>query len=295
MASLALGTVQFGVKYGIANTTGRPNLSAAADIITSAREAGINMIDTAIAYGDSEAVLGNIGIAGWKVVTKLPPVPQEVHDILGWMESQIAASLIRLNLTRLHAVLLHSPAQMHSDRAPAIARALEAVGAQGIAGRVGVSIQHPDQDLPQVLRHMVPGLIQSPFNLLDQALVTQDWAGKLHAIGCEVHTRSTFLQGLLLMDAATRPAWFERWARHWKVWEGWLGQTGIRAPDACLRYCLSQADLDYCVIGVDSVVQLEELLSAGKFSLPSLPQWPQTENIDTADFDLITPSRWILK
>ncbi len=301
---LALGTVQFGMAYGIANTSGRPDRQVVADILALARGAGVDMLDTAIAYGDSETVLGQVGVAGWNVVTKLPPVPLDTTDITGWMEAQITASLTRLGLPQLYAVLLHSPDQMHSPRAAAIARALDSIAARGLAGRVGVSIQHPDHDLPAVLRHMVPGLIQSPFNLLDRALVTQGWADRLQAMGCEVHTRSAFLQGLLLMDTATRPAWFDRWAGHWQVWQAWREQTGLRAPDACLRYALSQPALDRCVVGVDSTAQLQDLLTAGAAPLPSLPDWPaqmqtgqtetgQTQN-STGDIDLITPSRWTL-
>jgi aryl-alcohol dehydrogenase-like predicted oxidoreductase len=291
---LVLGTVQFGMAYGIANTTGRPNQQAVADILAVARGAGVNMLDTAIAYGDSEVVLGQVGVVGWKLVTKLPPVPPDTPDITGWMEAQIAASLTRLGLTQLYAVLLHSPDQMHGPRAEAIARALDSLAAQGLAARVGVSIQHPDHDLPAVLRHMKPGLVQSPFNLLDQALVTQGWADRLSAIGCEIHTRSAFLQGLLLMDAANRSAWFDRWAGHWQIWQAWLDQTGLRAPDACLRYALSQPALDCCVVGVDSAAQLQDLLAAGDTPLPSLPDWPRATEIGSQDIDLITPSRWTL-
>ena len=291
---LALGTVQFGMAYGIANTTGRPTHQAVADILALARGSGVDLLDTAIAYGDSETVLGQVGVAGWKLVTKLPPVPPETADITGWMEAQIAASLTRLGLTRLHAVLLHSPDQMHSPRAEAIARALDNIAAQGLVARVGVSIQHPGRDLPAVLRHMEPGLIQSPFNLLDQALVSQGWANRLAAMGCEVHTRSAFLQGLLLMNAATRPVWFDRWAGHWLVWQAWLDQTGLRAPDACLRYALSQPTLDRCVVGVDSAAQLQDLLTTGAAPLPSLPDWPASTETGTQDLDMITPSRWTL-
>jgi len=287
MASLALGTAQFGMAYGIANTTGRPDPQAVADILAVAHSSGIDLLDTAIAYGEAEAILGQAGLAGWKVVTKLPPVPEDEPDVSGWMEAQVTASLTRLGIAHLHGLLLHAPAQMHGSRAATIARSLERIADRGFTGRVGVSIQNPDHDLPAVLAHMAPGLIQAPFNLLDDALITQGWAGKLRAMGCEIHTRSTFLQGLLLMDPSMRPAWCDRWSAHWQVWQAWLDRTGLRASDACLRHTLSQPAIDRCIIGVDSDKHLRDLLAAGEAPLPDLPRWP-----GVADPDLITPSRW---
>lgn len=284
---LALGTVQFGMAYGIANRAGRPDIQTVADILTRARAAGIDMLDTAIAYGEAEVVLGQIGVAGWRVVTKLPPVPEDEVDIAGWMEAQLTASLSRLGLSRLHGVLLHAPAQMHSPRAGAIARALEAIAAQGLAHRVGVSIQHPDTDLPELLRHMQPGLIQSPCNLLDDALIRQGWAKRLRAAGGEIHTRSAFLQGLLLMPPGQRPAWAVRFEEYWQVWDSWRARQGLPASAACLRFLHACHDIDYIVLGVDSVAQLEELLAIPATPLPDLPDWP----LPVAQ-DLITPSRW---
>lgn len=286
-ARFALGTVQFGMAYGINNTTGRPEPKVVAEILAMARAAGIDMLDTAISYGDSETVLGEVGIAGWKVVTKLPPVPEHITDMTGWLEGQLSASLTRLGVASLHGALLHTPRQLHGPRAEAIARALEAIAAQGLTERVGVSIQHPDHDLPAVLRYMVPGLIQSPFNLLDDALVTQGWAARLRAMGCEIHTRSAFLQGLLLMEKSVRPAWTARFKDHWQVWDSWLAKHGLEATAACLRFVRTAPDIDYAVLGVDTPAQLQALLAVSDAPLPSMPHWP-----GPADADLITPSRW---
>lgn len=273
--------------YGIANSSGRLSSEDVAAILARAREVGINMLDTAVAYGDCEAILGRVGVAGWKVVTKLPPVPQYVRDIVGWMEAQVTGSLSRLGIGCLYGLLLHAPVQMHGPRAEQIAQALDELAERGFTSRIGVSIQRPAQDIPAVLKHMTPSIIQSPFNLLDDALVAEGWAASLRAQGCEVHARSAFLQGLLVMEQSARPAWSARWAKHWQEWEAWLGRTGISASEACIRFVRSQAAIDYCVVGVDSVAQLDSLLGAGADPLPSLPNWPAPP-----DHDLIEPSRW---
>lgn len=287
MATLALGTVQFGMGYGIANTSGRPGIDTVAAILDCARAAGARVLDTAIAYGEAEQVLGRIGLEGWQIVTKLPPLPEGQPDPAGWMRAQVEGSLSRLGVARLHGLLLHNPVQMHGPLAATLAAGLESLRAEGLAERVGVSIQHPDHDLPAVLAHLVPGLIQSPLNLLDRALVDHGWAARLRALGCEVHARSALLQGLLAMPAAQRPRFFAQWPGIWQAWDGWLARTGLDPAAACLRFVRAQPDVTACVVGAETLAQMQALVAAGDAPLPSLPDWP-----DPPDPDLITPSRW---
>lgn len=97
---LALGTVQFGLAYGVANRVGQPSEDSAAAIVAAARRAGIDTLDTAIAYGDSERRLGEIGVDGWRVVTKLPPMPAGTSDVGEWVRRSVDGSLARLGVTR---------------------------------------------------------------------------------------------------------------------------------------------------------------------------------------------------
>ncbi len=286
-ARLALGTAQFGMRYGIANTCGRPDADEVARILKMARAAGINMLDTAIAYGDAESMLGEVGIAEWRVVTKLPPVPDETADVVGWMEEQLSASLSRLRVTRLHGALLHAPDQLKGSQSDEIGCALAELGRRGFTERVGVSIQHPDDDLPVVLRHMDPDIVQCPYNILDRALVSNGWAARLHEVSCEVHVRSAFLQGLLVMPPASRPEWARGYEDIWQVWDNWLERQGLEAVAACMRFVRSANDIDCAVIGVDNIAQLDALIAAGDKPLPDVPNWPEAP-----DRVLITPPLW---
>ena len=83
---LALGTVQFGLPYGVANINGQISPEEAGSMINTAQKEGIELIDTAIGYGESETCLGSIGINNLKAVSKLPSIPDNITDIYGWME-----------------------------------------------------------------------------------------------------------------------------------------------------------------------------------------------------------------
>ncbi|CAL61301.1 putative NAD(P)-linked oxidoreductase [Herminiimonas arsenicoxydans] len=283
---LALGTVQFGLAYGVANNSGQIDPNQAGKILAEARQAGINMLDTAIAYGDSERTLGQIGVAGWRIVTKLPEMPETCSDVAEWVESQVKGSLDRLGVQQLHAVLLHRPAQLLEARGPQLFAALEHLKMLGYTKKIGISIYDPSE-LDSLFSKMNFDLVQAPLNILDRRLVDSGWARRLKHIGAELHVRSAFLQGLLLMSSEKRPQKFNRWQSLWLEWDRWLNEVGLSPLEACLRYTLSVEEVDSVVVGVDSVEQFREIHAAANGVLPGLPAWPHA--IDPV---LLNPALW---
>lgn len=287
--ALALGTAQFGMVYGIANYSGRPDPQAVHDILVAAKGYGIEVLDTAIAYGASETVIGEagLGLGGWQVITKLPNVPDGIQDIVGWMEIELSASMRRLGVTHLHGVLLHAPAQLRTERGPKIGEALATIVDRGLASRIGVSIQHPETDIPAVMAVMDPHLIQAPLNILDRSLLSTAYTKKLRASGCQVHSRSAFLQGLLVLPTAARPTWCSKFAPFWQEWDRWLEKVDLSPVEACLRFVRNCDQVDHVVIGVETLAQLRDMATQDTSPLQSFPVWPHDPPID-----LITPSKW---
>jgi len=190
---LALGTAQFGFPYGIANASGQVCLDEAAAILDQAWKAGFRVLDTAIAYGDSEACLGEVGIRGFNIITKLPAVPENCDDIAGWVHGQIAASLGRLRVASMHGVLLHRPDQLLSRDGKVLFRALQSLKDNGQAQKIGVSINAP-RELEELTAQYRFDLVQAPFSLIDRRLQTTGWLQRLKEAGMEIHTRSAFVQ-----------------------------------------------------------------------------------------------------
>lgn len=283
---LALGTVQFGFEYGIANKSGRVSAEAAGAILREASTHGMDVLDTAINYGDSESVLGAVGVADWKIVSKLPAIPDECPDVAVWVHDQIEGSLARLGVSQLYGLLLHRPDQLFGQHGRSLLDALGRGKEQGHVHKLGVSVYTPD-DLAPMSDVMQIDLVQIPLNILDRRLVESGWARRLKLKGTELHVRSAFLQGLLLLPASRRPAKFERWQSIWSVWDRWLQDTGLTPLQACLRYCLSVDEVDKVVVGVDSADQLREILAAAHGALDGIPTWPQAPNPD-----LINPAHW---
>lgn len=284
---LALGTVQFGLNYGIANLTGCLTTAEAKTILQRARACGMDTLDTAIAYGESETVLGQLGISEWNAITKLPPVPDDCHDVAQWVHHQIKQSMMRLRVTQLYGVLLHRPDQLLGSMGPALLGALQEIKAHGITRKIGVSVYFPTE-LDALFDIFAPDIVQAPVNILDRGLVESGWASRLHQAGIEVHARSAFLQGLLLMPREQRPAQFaSRWSDVWDVWDRWLVLTGLTALQACLGYVEKLAEVDRVVVGVETVAQLNQIFEATEAELDGLPEFNALK-----DARLINPASW---
>ncbi|MBV2181847.1 MAG: aldo/keto reductase [Castellaniella sp.] len=290
-SKIALGGAQFGLRYGVANTVGKPDLSTVGAILARARAGGIRSLDTAIAYGDSEQVLGAIGVSDFRIISKLPQIPE--HDdmnVSAWVSSQISGSLARLKVSHLDGLLLHRPGQLLSSMGERLYRALQEQVARGRVRRIGVSIYEPSE-LDWLIPRFALDLVQAPLNLWDARLEVSGWRSRLQSMGIALHVRSVFLQGLLLMPDARRPAYFERWAALWAAWRGWLDEHRLTPLQACLRYALHAEGVERAVLGVDSVGQLDEILAIADEG----PVPPSYRALQTQDAALLNPSLWKLE
>lgn len=283
--SLALGTAQFGSRYGVANRQGEITVNEGAAILTLARAHGIDTLDTAISYGDSEQRLGELGVSDWRVVSKLPAAPASCTDMAGWVEAEVVASLGRLEVPHLEGLLLHRPAQLCEPGGEGLWRALERLKTLGFVRKIGISIYEPSE-LKNIVGRVPVDLVQAPLNVLDRRLVDSGWLARLASAGVEVHARSVFLQGLLVMPSATRPAHFAKWAWLLGTYDAWVEQSGRTPMQACLGYVLAIPEINRVVIGVDSAAQLEDLLRVAPV------QDPPPNEIRCDDAELVNPSRW---
>lgn len=286
-SKIALGTVQFGLPYGVSNTTGQTSPAEAEAILTLARSAGIQTLDTAIAYGNSEACLGALDVSGWQVITKLPEMPvtgkAAVQD---WVRTQLDGSLNRLGLASAHGLLLHRPAQLQGSDGKFLYQALLDERDRGRVGKIGISIYGPDE-LDQLPTALKLDVVQAPFNILDNRMARSGWIDRLQEAGCELHVRSIFLQGLLLMKGAARPAYFSRWDALWQTWDNWLREAGLTPLEACLRHALSYPGIAKVVLGVDNAAHLADILAAAEGEPPLPPPGLVVE-----DTKLLNPALW---
>jgi aryl-alcohol dehydrogenase-like predicted oxidoreductase len=283
---LALGTVQFGLTYGVANVHGQIDRATATAILDRGRSAGMDTLDTAIAYGSSEERLGEIGVDGWKVISKLPPADEPCPEPSKWVIEMVRGSLRRLNVERLDGLLLHRPSQLLGPFGAQLYDGLRAARAEGLVRKIGVSIYEPSE-LDDLCARFSFDIVQAPFNVLDRRLATSGWMERLRASNVEIHVRSVFLQGLLLMPNGKRPEYFHRWDSVWREWDGWLKASSVSPVEACLGFVAGHEDIDRIVVGVDSLAHLDQLIAASSARPRDVPG-----SISSAEPDLLNPGRW---
>ena len=140
---LAIGTAQFGLNYGIANTDGKICFAEAKEILNEAKINGINTIDTAISYGDSEKNIGNIGVINCDIITKIPEVPCDISNLEIWIDNQIKNSLKNLKIKKLYGVLLHRPSQLFDKDKKDLWNILLKLKDKNLVKKIGYSIYSP--------------------------------------------------------------------------------------------------------------------------------------------------------
>lgn len=283
---LALGTVQFGMTYGVANTEGQVSQEEVKKILQYARKSGVDTIDTAIAYGDSERYLGLAGVNDFKLITKLPSIPESVTNIEEWIDNQVEASLSRLGVENVYGLMLHQPDQLLGPKGKRVIQSLINLQKRLVVHKIGISV-YSHKELQELFELHDFDIVQCPFNLVDRGLVTSGWLAKLKMSGVEVHSRSSFLQGLLLMRRDLIPDKFQEWDSLWATWHDWLDDQSKLPLEACMSYVLSFPEIDRVIVGVESKQQLEQIVSVTLSSrISSFP------HIYSESTNLINPAHW---
>jgi aryl-alcohol dehydrogenase-like predicted oxidoreductase len=274
------------MSYGIANQHGQIALDEARRIVHHARASGIDTLDTAEAYGDSERRLGEIGVSGWQVISKVAFCNGGFIDVEERMIRAVRGSLERLRIDQLYAVLLHRPDQLLERGGDRLYRALLKIKQAGLSRKIGVSVYSPSE-LEALCRHYDIDLVQAPFNVVDRRLIETGWLSRLADLGVELHVRTVFLQGLLLMPAAARQERFRKWQALWARWDDWLTKNDAQPLDVCLGYALSFPEISRIVVGVDSLAHLRQVVAAAR---APAARWP--DHVRTDDVALLNPSLW---
>ena len=284
---ITIGSVQFGLPYGISNVNGQVSLDEIEKILNLAKNRNINVIDTAIAYGESESALGMVGVSDFKIITKLPTVPKRLVDFTGWVEKHVEESLGRLKRGSIHGLLVHDPEFLKSSGGEKLGLALDNIKSSGLVQKIGVSIYQPSV-LEDILKKVPIDIVQAPLNVVDTCIVSSKWLDKLDKADIKVHARSIFMQGLLLMDRKSIPEKFNRWSFLWDHWHQKLKANNLDALTQCVSFANSISKIDRFIVGIESSLQLKQILNA--IDLECSPNdWSEMSSDDPM---LINPSNW---
>ena len=261
---IGLGAVQFGVDYGVSNTHGKTTKHEVSQILQFAYENGISLIDTATSYGSSENILGKvITNDDWRFVTKTPHFSHNYLNSthVNQLQESFNQSLFNLRKKNIYGLLLHSCDDLLKPGGELIFREMERLRENGKVKKIGVSA-YSSKQIAAILDKFNIDLIQLPINIFDQHLFVDGWLEKLKNKNVEIHARSTFLQGLLLMPRTTIPTYFLPIKEKIELFSKSAQELSLSKLELALGYVMGINEIDKIVVGVNTIEQLREIIEA---------------------------------
>ena len=294
MAELGLGTVQFGLDYGISNPEGQTPPEEVASILKIAASSGIRVIDTAHLYGESETVLGKvlqaIGASGFRVITKTPGYRKErlSDGDARRLTDAFQESLRKLGLRCAEGLLVHWAEDLLTPGGDRLYGEMAALKRNGQVNKIGASFYSPDQ-VDRLLQRFDFDLVQIPVSILNQDFVTRGHLKKLKDRGIEIHTRSAFVQGLLCMSPPELPDYFSPILPKLEHLDQFLKENELSRVQGALCFLNQQPEIDVIVLGINNSEQLRsnvrDLERVRKLSLDFSP-------FAVEDGKMTNPSTW---
>lgn len=286
MSRLVIGTAQWGMKYGIANKSGIPDENSCRAMLSLAKSSGVDLLDTARAYGTAEERLGRLITPSWRIATKTDPSASTVAGL----EASLETSLRCLGRERVEWLFLHRPEQKRVG-AGAGWRYLKSQLALERVGKLGVSVVSASQAYEE-LEADLDG-IQVPASLGDRRLKEGGFFDAARAAGIQVFVRSVFLQGALLLDPSDLPESLTSLRDPLRAVRSWVRESGRPMVEVCLAYVRDAIPGVGVVVGVESVQQLTQLLSAWNSPRLAPNDLDELETLlQVADERVLDPALW---
>lgn len=292
--NLVLGTAQFGMDYGITNVMGKTNDKEIKEILTYAKDREVLVLDTSPAYGSSEKNLGLLNLENFNVITKLAYIEgSEINDVdIVQIEKVFQNSIVTMNLTSIYGLFIHNAKDLCKPGSLKLYEKLQSFKKEKLVEKIGVSVYTVSEIEEIYFNEFEFDMIQIPLNILDQRMLESDVLSKLKSKGIEIYARSIFLQGVLLSEWSALPIQFQENKSLIKNYFKKIEDLEISKIEAALKFIDDIEEVDYAVVGVNSLQQLEEIEKAFR-NLSNLKERTIIfQDFAINDEKIIDPRKW---
>jgi len=289
ISKLALGTVQFGLEYGISNVNGKPSQKEVNEIIDFVKNKGLNCLDTAQSYGNSESVIG-VSIENnnnFHIISKMNSDNFDLNLI-----DSINSSFKKLKKNSIFALLLHdSKLLYHWDSGQD--EKVNFLKKQNMITYFGVSI-YTNDDFELALKNESINLIQIPYNIFDQRALLFDWFKKAKKYNKLIFIRSIFLQGLLLMDSNEGEKKVFGAQKYIKELDFFCKEYNLSRSELALSFVYSTCDESIMLFGSETLKQVKENINnfENMNQLDKKIQNELIENFMHINESIFNPTKW---
>jgi aryl-alcohol dehydrogenase-like predicted oxidoreductase len=283
LEKICLGTAQFGLDYGINNTRGKIPKNEVFKILEYALQNGIEFIDTAYAYGDSEKVLGDFiknkpNGKKFKIISKIPNV--------GNIDKAIEETFTNLRVDKLYGYLVHNFNSFLENTK--IFDTLLRLKHTGKVEKIGFSLYYPEEYYK--IKNLEIDILQIPYSIFDQRFCKIFEELKEKKI--EIHARSVFLQGLVFKKPEELEGRFSKLKDKLLYINSLSKELGIPLNAIFLNFVLENESVDKVVIGVDRLENLKENIDSLSFQNIVKQLHQRLVELKETDEDIILPIRW---
>lgn len=286
---LILGTVQFGLDYGINNHRGKPEESEVFKILDLAFQNSISILDTAEAYGNSHERIGAYHKQSNNRFTIVTKFSSKRTDLPANLTHRIQQNIEVLQVPSLYAYMYHSFSDFETFY-PEHKKHFQYLKSQGIIQKFGVSV-YTNEEIEKLLAYDTFDLIQIPFNLLDNNSQRLDVLKRAKNKGLEIHTRSVFLQGLFFKELNSYAGALISLKPYVDQLNHLCSEHNMQLKDMALNYCIQQKNIDRVLIGVDTSIQLQENLQSLQYVLHE-SILHKIDSIMVKNTEMLNPGNW---
>ncbi|MDC0255703.1 aldo/keto reductase [Bacteriovoracales bacterium] len=294
--SVIIGTVQFGLPYGVSNKKGKVQFDEVKEILDFAHQNNVRELDTAYNYGDSQNILGLYNEIRpknkFRFISKLPEIegeevnPQDIEVY----RVKLQETLCNLKIDKFDTLLLHSGKDILKKGGKALPEFLESVKSQGIVRKIGVSV-YEEEEIEKVIGVFRPDVIQLPINFFDQRLLKTGTLQDLKEKGIEIHARSIFLQGLIFLGPNNLNSYFDPIKETFLNYYNYLSSNKIKPVQAAIQFIKNIQEVDKITVGVTSKNELLEIIRTYK---ETKKEEIPFESWAVNDSRYVNPSKWSL-
>ncbi len=289
-SKLCLGTVQFGIPYGISNKNGQTSEANAANIMNYAYENGVTTLDTACSYGNSEEVIGKvIGENNWDIITKTPHFLSNRIDNehLDNLVFSFKKSIDKIGRKSLYGLMIHSCDDLFKPKGEKLFQTMCRLKEEGLVKKIGVSV-YSNEQLRALSENYPIDIVQLPMSIVDRRILESEHLSFLSNNNVEIYARSIFLQGLLLMSIEDIPSFFNPIRKNIERFHSTAKSLSLSSIELAMGFIYSMPLVDKVVVGVNTLKQLDEVISASNIEV----HVDKFQDLSINNPDFINPSNW---
>jgi len=280
---IVIGTVQWGIKYGVSNHSGIPTDIEIEKILNYANKNKISFLDTAAAYGNSEKRIGKLSKGNFKIITKIKTLSDKES-----IKVELNKSINNLNSNSIYACLFHDIKDILSNSRKW--NQLKFEKERGKISKIGFSLYNPSELETLIQKGFIPDIVQLPYSVLDRKF--EPYFKRIRDLGSEIHVRSIFLQGLYFLNVNRLSDYFNPIKKDLKYINKVAEDLNIDLLDLLIQFVLFNKMIDKVIVGIDNIKQLKQIKKSSKKKNIYNKIYKSVKDIKVENKELLNPSNW---